>query len=44
MTAMFEAIDLSGVVTSVGAIGVLVIGIAMAMKGISLVKRVVGKV
>lgn len=44
MDAMFSAIDLSGVVTSVGAIGVLVIGIAMAMKGISLVKRVVGKV
>jgi hypothetical protein len=43
MDAIFEAVDLSSVATFVGAAGVLVIGIAMAFKGITLGKRTVNK-
>lgn len=44
MSEIFAAIDLSTVVTSVVGIGVLVIGITMAFKGIDLGKRGVKKV
>jgi hypothetical protein len=44
MAAIFAAIDLSTVLTAVGTIGVAVIGIAMAFKGIDLGKRGVKKV
>ena len=43
MTAILAAVDLSTVATFVGAAGVLVIGIAMAFKGIDLGKRAVRK-
>lgn len=43
MTDIFAAVDLSGVATFVGSAGVLVIGIAMAFKGITLGKRAVNK-
>lgn len=43
MEAIFAAVDLSTVVTFVGAAGVVIIGIAMALKGISLGKRTVNK-
>ncbi len=41
---LFAAVDLGSVATAVTTLGVAVIGIALAMKGISLVKRAVGKV
>ncbi len=43
MTEIFAAVDLTAVATFVGAAGVLVIGIALAFKGISLGKRAVSK-
>jgi hypothetical protein len=43
MDAIFAAVDLSKVATFVGVTGALVIGIAMAFKGISLGKRAVNK-
>lgn len=41
MDAIFAAVDLATVATFVGATGVLVIGIALAFKGIGLGKRAV---
>lgn len=43
MEAIFAAVDFSTVATFVSAAGVLIIGIAMAFKGISLGKRAVSK-
>jgi hypothetical protein len=43
MADIFAAVDFSTVVTAVVAIGVAVIGIAMAFKGIDLGKRGVKK-
>lgn len=43
MTEIFAAVDLTSVAAFVGATGVLVIGIAMGFKGISLGKRAVNK-
>ncbi|WP_312197351.1 hypothetical protein [Stutzerimonas chloritidismutans] len=43
MTEIFAAVDLATVATWVGATGVLIIGIAMAFKGIDLGKRGVKK-
>jgi len=39
MAAIFTAVDLSTVATFVSATGVLIIGIALAFKGIGLGKR-----
>lgn len=44
MADIFAAIDLSTVATSVIGLGVLVVGITMAFKGIDLGKRAVKKV
>ncbi|PQJ84614.1 hypothetical protein [Aliivibrio sifiae] len=41
--AIFGAIDLTTVAASVGGIGVLIVGITMVMKSISLAKRTVNK-
>lgn len=43
MAEIFAAVDLSTVATFVGATGVVVVGIAMAFKGITLSKRAVNK-
>jgi len=43
MTDIFAAVDMTSVATFVGATGVLIIGIAMAFKGIDLGKRGVKK-
>lgn len=43
MDAIFAAVDLAGVATFVGTVGVVIIGIAMAFKGISIAKRAVNK-
>jgi hypothetical protein len=43
MDAIFAAVDFSTVATFVGAAGVLIIGIALAFKGIGLGKRAVNK-
>lgn len=42
--ALFAAVDVSSIATSVGTLGVAIIGIAMAMKGIGVVKRAVSKI
>lgn len=42
--ALFAAVDISSIATSIGTLGVAIIGIAMAMKGISVVKRAVSKI
>lgn len=39
----FSAIDLSGVATKIGAAGLIIVGIAMALKSITLAKRAVNK-
>lgn len=44
MTDIFAAIDISTIAVSVIGFGVLVIGVAMAFKGVDLGKRVVRKV
>lgn len=41
---LFAAIDLATVAVAVGAVGLLVVGIAMSFKGIDLSKRAVRKV
>ncbi|MGR5142071.1 hypothetical protein ACQKPX_10380 [Photobacterium sp. DNB23_23_1] len=43
MTEIFAAVDLASVATFVGTTGVVIIGIAMAFKGITLAKRAVNK-
>lgn len=43
MEAIFAAVDVSTVATFVGGVGVTIVAIALAFKGISLAKRVVGK-
>jgi hypothetical protein len=43
MTQIFAAVDMTSVATFVGATGVLIVGIALAFKGISLAKRAVNK-
>jgi hypothetical protein len=44
MEAIFDAVDITTVATWVGTVGVLIIGVAMAFKGIGLGKRAVNKV
>lgn len=43
MADIFAAVDMTTVAAFVGGVGVLIIGIAMAFKGISLGKRAVNK-
>ena len=43
MAEIFAAVDLAGVATFVGSAGVIIVGIAMAYKGITLGKRAVNK-
>jgi chaperone required for assembly of F1-ATPase len=43
MADIFAAVDLAAVATFVGATGVVVVGIALAYKGITLAKRAVSK-
>jgi hypothetical protein len=43
MADIFAAVDMAGVATFVSATGVLIVGIALAMKGISIAKRAVNK-
>jgi len=43
MTDIFAAVDMAGVSTFVGATGVLIVGVSLAYKGISLAKRAVSK-
>ncbi|HHX8571399.1 TPA: phage coat protein [Vibrio alginolyticus] len=39
----FGAINLAGVAAAIGGIGIVVVGIAMSEKGITIAKRVIGK-
>lgn len=43
MDAILAAVDLAGVVTFVGTVGLVIVGAAMAFKGISIAKRAVNK-
>lgn len=43
MADIFAAVDLAGIATFVSGAGVLIIGITMAYKGITLGKRAVNK-
>lgn len=43
MADIFAAIDLSSVTAAVVAAGVLIVGINLALKGVSLAKRAIGK-
>lgn len=43
MSDIFAAVDLASVATFVSATGVLIVGIALAFKGITLAKRGVNK-
>ncbi len=43
MADIFAAVDLAGVATFVGASGVLIVGVALAYKGITLAKRAISK-
>lgn len=43
MADIFAAVDLSTVATFIAGAGVAIVGIAMALKGISLSKRTVNK-
>lgn len=43
MEAIFAAVDVSGIATFVGATGVLIVGVALAFKGIGLGKRAIAK-
>ncbi|MFP3344461.1 hypothetical protein R0J87_18440 [Halomonas sp. SIMBA_159] len=43
METIFAAVDMAGVATSVTAIGVAIVGVAMGMIGITLAKRAVNK-
>jgi uncharacterized membrane protein len=44
MDAILAAVNLSTVATFVGSAGVVIVGIALAFKGVSLAKRAVSKV
>lgn len=43
MTDIFAAVEMGDVATFVGTTGAIIVGIAMAFKGISLAKRAVNK-
>lgn len=43
MADIFTAVDLTGITAFVTAAGVLVVGVALAFKGITLAKRTISK-
>lgn len=43
MADIFAAVDLAGVATFVATAGIAIVGIALALKGISLAKRALSK-
>lgn len=43
MDAILAAVNLSTVATFVGSVGVVIVGVALGFKGISLAKRAVSK-
>lgn len=44
MSDLLDGIDLAGVGTKIGAVGLVVVGIYLTMQGISVAKRVISKV
>lgn len=44
ITTLFDAVDFSGITAKIVALGVVVIGIVIAFKGVDIVKRIVRKV
>lgn len=43
MADIFAAVDLSSVTTFITAAGVIIVGIALAVKGVGFAKRILGK-
>lgn len=41
---LFDAVDVSGIATKVTALAVVIVGIALVMKGPSVVKRIIAKI
>ena len=41
---LFDAVDLAGISTKIAALALLIVGIALALKGPSIVKRIIAKV
>lgn len=41
---LFDAVDVSGIATKVAALAVVIVGIALVMKGPSVVKRIIAKI
>lgn len=44
MDDLFDAVDVSGIATKVTALAVVIVGIALVMKGPSVVKRIIAKI
>ena len=44
MDDLFDAVDVSSVATKVTALAVVIVGIALVMKGPSVVKRIIAKI
>ena len=44
MDDLFDAVDVSGMATKVTALAVVIVGIALVMKGPSVVKRIIAKI
>ena len=44
MDDLLDSIDLSGIATKIGAIALVIVGIALVMKGPSVVKRIIAKI
>ncbi len=41
---LFDAVDVSGIATKVTALAVVIVGIALVMKGPSVVKRIIARI
>ncbi|KGG88611.1 membrane protein [Comamonas thiooxydans] len=44
MDDLFAEVDLSGIATKVTALAVVIVGIALVMKGPAIVKRIIAKI
>lgn len=44
INSLFDSVDLSGISAKVLALSVLIVGIALVMKGSSIVKRIIAKI
>jgi len=44
MDALFDEIDLAGIATKIGALALVIVGIALVIKGPAVVKRIIAKI